>query len=275
MCNVRDLIDELIVDRPLLQNAPLTAVLCQVQYPRQLALGADEVRPVQKQLARRYPLVAEERALELTVEAGPSPKGFFAPAGSEQTIFRFRDTQEEWTVTVGPEALSLETSAYIGMRDMLERWFEVAEVTADSLGLTARTRLGLRYINEVPAPGLGRDALDGWAREELISLIGAHGERTADLLRLLSQAVFRQPDGSLCNLRHGFAPSAQNPQQTVFLLDLDFFVEEANEFDLEDQLRSLAKFNEGARDLFSWAFSEDAYESFGPELGTSKGKERK
>jgi uncharacterized protein (TIGR04255 family) len=272
MCNVRELIDDLIVDRPRLQNAPLTAVLCQVQYPRQLALGAEEVRPVQKALAARYPLVSEERAVELTVEAGPSPKGFFAPAGAEQTIFRFRDTAEDWTVTIGPEALSLETSAYVGMRDMLERWLEVAEAASDSLTLTTKTRLGLRYINEIEAPGFSRDALEGWAREELVSIIGSHEARTGDLQRFLSQAVFRQPDGSLCNLRHGLAPNAQDPEQAVFLLDLDFFVEETSDFDLEDQVRSLVKFNEGARDLFCWAFSEKAYESFGPELDTTEGE---
>lgn len=275
MCNVRELIDELIVDRPRLQNAPLTAVLCQVQYPRQLALGPEEVRPVQKTLAGRYPLVAEERAMELTVEAGPSPKGFFSPAGAEQTIFRFRDTAEDWTVTIGPEALSLETSAYIGMRDMLERWVEVATVAADSFGLTAKTRMGLRYINEIHAPGFSREALDGWARTELISVVGSHEERTGDLLRFLSQAVFRQPDGSLCNFRHGLAPSVQDPEQAVFLLDLDFFVEESSDFDLEDQVRSLVKFNDGARDLFRWAFSEEAFESFGPELETTEGEEAK
>ncbi len=264
VCNVRDLIDDVVVDRPRLCNTPLKAVICQVRFPRQLDLTAAELRPVQRGLADRYPVLEEEVAAELTIEAGASPQAFFSPA-REQTIYRFRDVSQEWTATVGSEGISLETTAYLGMRDLLVRWAEFVSLAQDALSLRAQSRLGLRYVNEVPCPGLTRRHLDGWVREELIALIGAHPTRTNDLVRLVSQAQFRQPGGAICNFRHGLAVDPQDAARTLFLLDLDYFEDEIGEFDVERQIRALASFNEGARELFEWTFPDPTREAFGPE----------
>lgn len=264
VCNVRELIDDVVVDRPRLQNAPLKAVICQVRFPRQLELTSAELRPVQRGLADRYPVLEEEVAAELTIEASASPQAYFSPA-RQQTIYRFRDVPQEWTATVGPEAISLETTAYIGMRDLLLRWAEFVSLAQEALSLRAQSRLGLRYVNEVPCPGRERPRLDGWVREELIALIGAHPTRTNDLVRLISQAQFRQPGGAMCNFKHGLAPDPQDAERTLFLLDLDYFREELNDFDVEAQIRALAGFNAGARELFEWTFPDTTRENFGPE----------
>jgi uncharacterized protein (TIGR04255 family) len=264
VCNVRDLIDDVVVDRPRLQNAPLKAVICQVRFPRQLELAAAELRPIQRGLAERYPVLEEEVAAELTIEASPSPQAFFAPA-RQQTIYRFRDLAQEWTATIGPEAISLETTSYAGLRDLLTRWAELVSLAQEALTLRAQSRLGLRYVNELPCPGTTRPQLEGWVREELIALIGAHPRRTNDLARLVSQAQFHQPEGAMCNIRHGFAPDPEDAGRTLFLLDLDYFREEVAEFELDHQIRMLASFNEGARELFEWTFPPDTRVAFGPE----------
>lgn len=265
MCNVRELIDDVVVDRPRLENAPLKAVICQVRFPRQLDLSDSEMRPIQRALGKRYPVLEKETAAELTIEAAPSPKAFFAP-GPQQTIYRFRDTAGEWTATVGPEAISLETTAYLGMRDLLIRWVELVSLAKETLGLGAQSRLGLRYVNEVPCPGLSRPQLDGWVREELVALVGAHQSRTSDLIRLVSQAQFRQPEGAVCNFRHGLASDPEDAAGAVFLLDLDYFREEIRDFDLEGQIRMLASFNEGACEMFAWTFPQSTRDDFGPEI---------
>lgn len=272
MCNVRELIDDVVVDRPRLQNAPLKAVICQVRFPRQLELTPTEVRPVQKGLTERYPVLEEEVAAELTIEASASPQAYFSPA-RQQTIYRFRDVAQEWTATVGPEAISLETTSYVGMRDLLVRWAEFVSLAQEALSLRAQSRLGLRYVNEVPCPGSTRPELDGWVREELISLIGAHPTRTNDLVRLISQAQFRQPGGAMCNFKHGLAVDPQDAERTLFLLDLDYFREAVGEFDVEQQIRALAAFNEGARELFEWTFPDPTRAAFGPEEPINSGTE--
>ncbi|HSC20477.1 MAG TPA: TIGR04255 family protein [Solirubrobacterales bacterium] len=264
---MRDLIDDVVVDRPKLRNAPLKAVICQVRFPRQLDLAASELRPIQLGLADRYPVLVEEVAAELTIETSPSPQAYFAPS-RQQTIYRFRDTAEAWTATVGPEAISLETTSYVGMRDLLERWAEFISLAQDALALRAQSRLGLRYVNELPCPGRSRERLEGWVREELIALIGAHPTRTSDLVRLVSQAQFRQPGGAMCNFRHGVALDPTDAERSLFLLDLDYFRDELGDFDLERQIRMLASFNQGARELFEWTFPDGTRVDFGPEEPT-------
>lgn len=266
VCNVRQLIDEAVVERPRLENAPLRAVICQVRFPRRLALGEEEVGPIQRAVGKRYPLLLQEQAIELsTVEPGTSPRAFFAPTGSQQRIFRFQDLEQRWTATVGSEAISLETTDYMGMKDMLVRWSELIEAAAAALGITAQTRVGLRYINELPCPGPRREDLSGWVREELVTLIGAH-RRTEDTLRLVSHAQFRQPEGALCNLRHGIAPDEGEEGRFVFLLDLDCFRQQQEALDLGGQIRLLAALNQAANDLFDWSFPARTRAGFGPEL---------
>ena len=264
VCNVRDLIDDLVVDRPRLRNAPVKAVICQVRFPRLLDLAEAELRPLQRALADRYPVLVEEVAAELTLETSPSPQAYFAPS-RQQTIYRFRDTAQEWTATVGPEAISLETTSYYGMRDLLERWAELVGQAQEALALNAQSRLGLRYVNELPCPGRSRERLDGWVREDLIALVGAHPQRTSDLVRLMSQAQFRQPGGAICNFRHGLAPNPHDGESSLFLLDLDYFQDDLSDFDLERQIRLLISFNEGARELFEWTFPDATRAGFGPE----------
>jgi uncharacterized protein (TIGR04255 family) len=266
VCNVRELIDDLVVDRPRLANAPLRAVISQVRFPRLLSLDDNDLSPLQRALARRYPLLSQERAFQMNVTSSPSPNAFFTPTGTEQRIYRFSDTEKTWTVTIGSETISLETSAYDGMHDFLLRWTEVIGAAAEALPLSAQLRLGLRYINEVAAPGRAVEQLQGWLRDELFTLVGAHGPRVAEPLHTFSQVLFRQPDGSLCNLRHGLAPNPEEETETIFLLDLDCYREESGEFDLEGQVRSLVEFNKAAFEIFDWAFPDSTKAEFGPKL---------
>lgn len=248
VCNVRELIDDVVPERPRLENAPLKAVICQARFPRQLSLGDDEVRPIQRALNHRYPVFDEEQAIEV----------------AHRRIFRFRDAGSGWIATIGPEAISLETTEYVGMKDLLIRWSELATATAEAFELTAQTRLGLRYVNELDCPAPHREDLSGWVRRELLMPLGAQ-PRAEHLLRFISQAQFRQPDGSSCNMRHGIAPSETDQDRAVFLLDLDCFRGEAVEFDPVAQIRNLARLNESAYEYFNWAFSERTVEHFGPE----------
>ena len=269
MCTVRELIDDLVIDRPRLANAPLRAVISQVRFPCLLRLDDNDLSPLQRALVPRYPLLSQERAFQMNVASVPSPSAFFTPTGSEQRIYRFQDTEETWTVTIGPETISLETSAYDGMHDFLLRWAELIEAATEALPLSVQLRLGLRYINEVTAPGLAAEQLQGWLRDEFFTLVGGQAPGRLSRANFL-QVLFRRPDGSLCNLRHGFAPNPEEEAETIFLLDLDCHSEQSGEFDLEGQVRRLVEFNQAAFEIFDWAFPESTKAEFGPRLPPRK-----
>ncbi len=259
MGNVQELIDLLVDERPRLDNAPLKEVICQVQFPRQLSLDDDVVRPIQRALSQRYPMFAEERAAKALVEDGPGV--YFKPAGVGQRIFRFRDSGGSWTATIGPEAVALETTDYIGMKDFLLRWSELASAAAEALELTAQTRLGLRYINKLDLFATAEEDLSSWVREELVTPLGAQ-PKAKHLSYFVSHSQFREPDGLSCHMRHGLAPQEESGDQTIFLLDLDCYRGETAKFDTVDQIRSLARLNDCAYGYFTWAFRGQTLKKF-------------
>src|SRR5512146_1640313 len=253
MCNVRELIDDVVPERPRLENAPLKAVVCQARFARQLSLGDDKIRPIRRALGHRYSLVADAVLVS-----------------GRRSALRFSDADGGWVATVGPEAISLETTEYVGMRDLLVRWLELVCAAVEVFELTALTRLGLRYINELDWPQTHGEDLSGWVREELLSPFVSQPD-TEGLQRFVSKAQFRRPDGSSCSMRHGIAPNEDDPDGMVFLRDLDCFRWDAVELDPADQIRSLAKLNKSAYGFFEWAFANRVRERFGPALPGGSG----
>jgi uncharacterized protein (TIGR04255 family) len=258
MSNVQELIDRLVDERPRLESAPLKEVICQVQFPRQLSLDDDVVRPIQRVLSRRYPMLVEGQGVK-AVEDGPG--AYFSPADVGQRTFRFRDAGGSWTATIGPEAIALETTDYVGMKDLLLRWSELVTAAGEALELTAQTRLGLRYINKLDFFDASQENLSSWVREELVTLLKAQ-PRERHLSFFISHSQFREPDGLSCHMRHGFAPKEDSEDRAIFLLDLDCYRGETAKFDPVDQIRSLARLNDCAYGYFTWAFRDESLKRF-------------
>lgn len=263
MSNVQELIDRLVDERPRFDNAPLKEVICQVQFPRQLSLDDDVVRPIQRALSQRYPMFVDgHMAKKLLAEDAPG--AYFPSPGAGQRIFRFRDAGGTWTATIGPEAIALETTDYVGMKDLLLRWSELATTAAEALELTAQTRLGLRYINKLDFPAASQEDLSSWVREELVTLPKAQPQ-AKQLLYFVSHSQFREPNGLSCHMRHGLAPPApreDSGDRAVFLLDLDCYRGETAKFDPVDQIRSLARLGDCAYGYFTWAFQDQTLRKF-------------
>ena len=48
--------------QPVLKSSPLTLVICQVRFPRQMGMSESDVKPIQREVAERYPLVQVGRS---------------------------------------------------------------------------------------------------------------------------------------------------------------------------------------------------------------------
>jgi hypothetical protein len=144
VCNVNF---DFVKQQPVLKNAPLTLVICQVRFPRQVGLGEGDVRPIQSAIADRYPVVQVGRSANLVL----GPAGV-APVSEAEPIFHFCSEDEAWTLTLTPSSASLETNAYLDFSDFLSRWVETVGVVLDVLRVRRQDRIGLRYVNELPCP---------------------------------------------------------------------------------------------------------------------------
>ena len=243
--------------QPVLKRSPLTLVICQVRFPRQMGISESDVKPIQREVAERYPLVQVGRSANLIL----GPAGV-APMNEPEPIFHFRSEDEAWTLTVTPDSASLETNDYHDFHDFLCRWIETVGVVLKVLDVRRQDRIGLRYVNEQPCP-LRPDLaqLAEIVRSELIGVVGRH-DQTRRLLQSMQELRFEQAQG-VCTLRHGLVPRSET--EGSYVLDFDAYDETAQSFDPDAQARLLAAFNHRIFDLFRWSVPEARFTSFEPE----------
>jgi uncharacterized protein (TIGR04255 family) len=241
----------------VLGSPPLKLVICQMRYPRQLGLSETVVRPVQQALAQRYPESSVGRAFSFAL--GP---GGVSTSEEAEAVFQFKSSDGGWTVTVTSDSTSLETTAYVDFSDFLGRWTDIATAVCEHLGLAHQSRIGLRYVNELPCPiePQPRD-IARLLRLELVGIVNAH-ERTSRLLSSMQEMRFAQERG-VCALRHGLTPRPGG-DGAVYVLDMDFYDDRSIPVVLDEQARLLAEFNDGAFDLLCWAIPPEHFATFKP-----------
>src|SRR5690349_13048318 len=99
-----------------LKHAPLVRVLTQVRYPLVVAIEQREfIAPFQEAIRRDYPSLRQE----LTQSAVIGPGGI-SPV-PPQRVWRFADVDGRWRVTLAPDFLALETTAYSNRAEFFER----------------------------------------------------------------------------------------------------------------------------------------------------------
>jgi uncharacterized protein (TIGR04255 family) len=253
VCNVGF---EFVKQQPVLENPPLKLVICQLRFPRLIGLGEADLRPVQRGLARDYPLPEVGRMAEF----GIGPQGI-GPTGDVEPLFHFRDETRAWTVTVTPASLSLETTAYVDFTDFVSRWHTIADLMIGTLGIQRQDRIGLRYVDELECPPDPKpEDIARVVRAELVGVIGAHS-RTGRLVSSMSELRFTQ-DRGVCTVRHGLV---RRDAEAAYVLDYDFYDDQPQALDLDAQVRLLADFNHGAYELFAWSVQPEHFATFKPK----------
>lgn len=243
--------------QPVLTNSPLKIVICQMRYPRQIGLGEADVRPLQRALASDYPTARVGRAAELIVTSAG-----VVPAGDPDPVFQFVSADEGWTITVGPDSMSLETTAYVDFTDFLKRWYTILSAVVDAFHLTRQERIGLRYLNEMRCRTPLRAAdLGRMVRPELVGPLGAM-RRTEKLIGSSNELRFVQ-DRGVCTMRHGLVERPDS--SSAYLLDIDSYDDVGAQLDVERQMHLLADFAHGAFEVFRWSIEPDYFATFDPQ----------
>lgn len=243
--------------QPLLKRAPLVLTVCQLRFPLVLGFSDSLVRPLQTALADDFPDVEVEDLQQ--VQFGPEG---ITITGQQQRLYRFRTHEKDWVVSVGANALSLETTAYNGFQDFIGRWGRVAGAAIEALDIRHQERLGLRYVNELAAPaGATRKDLEALVRDDLLGPVGLH-DRTQELIKAWQELRFTQDDGA-CTIQHGY--DRRTASDWAYVLDFDYYDDTGKSIELESQMQSLAQFNHRTYELFQWAVDEQRFESFEPE----------
>jgi uncharacterized protein (TIGR04255 family) len=226
------------------RNFIKTAV-CELRFPALLELETKPPRAFQKEIRKTYPFYEPQ-----IVEMGSGSDDI-----TRENRYLFRSKDKQWTVSVKSFSLALETSKYVDFEDFFQRLTALLERSREMIDADFFTRVGLRYINNVP---LEDGIVDGWIRAELLSpLMGG----VLGVPKSIASVVSGEMDGGFYTLRHGRkdenAPDAKVQQYT---LDFDYYAENVEAKDVPARVK---QFNEINFALFSWCLGDKARKLLG------------
>jgi uncharacterized protein (TIGR04255 family) len=241
------------------KKAPLRLVIGQVRFtimPRfeQKAFIAG----FQEATRSEYPRVSRESAVTYQLSlTGISPN-------LGEILWRFSSRDNKWAVVVGEAAITLESREYPSMNEFLRRFESLLKVGRETLEITDRLRLGLRYINEIRYPNA--ESLSEWRKllkPEFVcldtsNLLGGQVHRT------LQEIQVERPDGILA-IRHGLlsgvtvVPQESPTNEPFYLIDLDYYDTTELDLDIPVTIKQMRDYNDIMYRFFRWVLSDTLY----------------
>jgi uncharacterized protein (TIGR04255 family) len=223
------------------RNFIKTAV-CELRFPTLLEFETKPPVQLQKELRKEYPYYEPAQS----VSVGPG-------GVDRETRYLFKSRKKDWTVAFKASAIALETIHYINFAEFSQRLEKLFAKSRFLLDTDFFTRVGLRYINEIP---IEDGELTGWVRDDLVGPLtqGVYGT-----IERLLQEVRGFTEKGRYTFRHGMVGSAQAKHE-VYSLDFDFF-EENVPFD--SVLSMVAEFNQQHYRFFRWAIGPKALRLLG------------
>lgn len=226
------------VDPVPLTGAPLVQVIAQVKFNAQSSFTTHQgVGVLHDALAERYPRLLVEQQAVITATPG-------GVTTTQIPQWRMTDLGGLWAVVLGPEHLALETTAYPTWESLRTRMEQALNALGEAARPRVRERIGLRYVNHVPADTHG--TFTGRVRPELLGLTGVPGWRDA-MTASLSQTVLVDEHAQMA-LRYGSGASVV--QGDIFVLDIDCSDERPVEFDAKEILTYFDSLNDAAYRCF-------------------------
>jgi uncharacterized protein (TIGR04255 family) len=249
-----------------LKNAPLIRVIAQMRFPPILSIEKkDFVSSFQEAIREKYPILQPEQTQTFIF----GPQGAVQPA--LQLTWRFIDTADSWRVSLAPNFMALETTAYSSRHDFLERLENVLTALEKSFAPKIIERFGLRYIDRL----VGQDLQDisSLVKPEISGMLAA--EFREDIHQAINESLFIIPGREEKILaRWGLVPAGttfdpngiESIVEPSWILDLDMSLSKNREFSIEALMNEGQRFAERIYTFFRWAVKDDFLRRFGGEL---------
>ncbi len=248
-----------------LKDTPLILVIAQVRFPAILSIEKkDFVGSFQEAIREKYPILESEQTQTFVL----GPQGVVQP--TFQLTWRFIDTAGSWRVSLAPNFMALETTAYSSRRDFLERLEHLLIAFEPIFNPQIIQRFGLRYVNRL----IGQDLQDisSLVKPEIAGLMTA--EFIEDIHQTVNESLFVIPNrGEEIIARWGlmpgdvtFTPDIEPVAESSWILDIDMSLSKNREFCIEELISEGRCFAERIYTFFRWAVKDDFLRRFGGEL---------
>lgn len=138
-------------------KAPLALALIEIKHPS-ASLTAAETKALQRLLRPVAPVYQEAVVNSQDVQIGPGGVQGVPVRTATWQCFDSRDGRTR--IAFGPEAMTVETTKYMGWDDLVERFGEAVRARMEVSDLVGVLRIGLRYIDEFRVADV---ELTGWS----------------------------------------------------------------------------------------------------------------
>ncbi|MEL6605291.1 MAG: TIGR04255 family protein [Cyanobacteria bacterium J06614_10] len=249
-----------------LENAPLIRVLAQVRFPSILSIEEKSfVAPFQEVIRDTYPILQPEQTRGLVI--GPSG----ITSSSPKMVWRFFDISGNWRISLAPDFLAIETTAYSSRSDFLARLEKILIALNEHIKPKIIERFGLRYVDRLD--GEDMENLSTLVRSEVAGIISSgFGDQ---IHQNINESLFKLPGGEgqilarwgLLPANATVDPSAIEPvDKPSWVLDLDMSLVEQREFSVENLMSDAQRFAERIYAFFRWAVTQDFLRRFGGDV---------
>ena len=244
-------------------RAPLARVIAQVRFPANLALTQpEEVSGFQKAIRRTYPVLSRMAMPDVSISATGELKV------TPTIVWKFSDAQNQWDVVVSTTFVALETRSYVDRSDFMTRLATVLEAADAEFSPQVATRLGLRYVNRITGPALGR--LSDLVRPEMRGMTSLPLGGMVKLTMTESQLELPGASGMLA-LRHGLMPAQATYDPATleplpvpsWILDIDASKEDQMTFDPIALSEMSRQFADWSYRLFRWVVTDQFLQEHG------------
>jgi uncharacterized protein (TIGR04255 family) len=235
-----------------------------VRFPTIAAIEQSSfIAAFQEAIRTEYPVLRPEKAKAV----------FFGPQGvapmPEQTIWRFADVDGSWRVSLAPEFMAVETTAYRSRRGFLERLKGALEALDEHVQPKVVDRLGVRYIDRVE--GNAVDEIARLVRPEVGGLVTS--VLAPHVQHAISEVLLSVGDDASMLARWGRLPQNATVDPSVmepiaersWILDLDMFTNRSVRFELGQVLEKVEAFAQRTYAFFRWAVTDEFLRRYGGE----------
>lgn len=230
-----------------LAASPLALVVFQLRFEAGRVVNALAAARLSEALADRgYDFAKTDAIQTLTIN--------LAPAGVESSGsggWRLQTADGVWIITLGSDAISLETTRYGSWKgDFGARLQAVLEAAAAVVEPQAEMRTGLRFVDivtrpEVRTPSEWRGRIEEWL------LAPALDARVGNAIKSFQQQVVVDVgEGVQATIRHGSYPDVSRGGAHTYLLDTDVYRDRVRGFDIADVTDAAQSFHRTALALF-------------------------
>jgi len=226
----------------------INLAVCELRFPSLLEFETATPVQLQKRLRKDFPLYERQEGVSIGLEIA-----------KKEAKHVFRSRKGDSLVSFKTSAIALEMKKYKNFPEFRKQLELLLERSKELLDTDFFTRVGLRYINEIPIEG----NLGDWIRPELVAplIAGTYGK-----VSRFFQEVRGSTTTGQYSFRHGFS-GVEKTEKMLYALDFDFFDENVP---FDSVLSKVNDFNRESFRFFCWTIGPKARELMGRETVTKE-----